>query len=477
MITHARKIDMYPASVPVVVHLSQYDDDFTLEFTMFSSVGEFTVENGTTAKIRGTKKDGKGYSANATINTTQKKVTVTGNQQMTAIAGRNIYELVLTKNDKVLSTANFILDVEPAAMDANTVESESVIQEIGKSVNAYLDEHPEMIYQVDDTLSITGAAADAKKTGDEIADLKSDIGRIEPGLSDNAKSALLDCFMNVAWVNSNGKAFFNALYDALYAGIGLERIIAVFTQGTAEFYPSTPLNSLKAYLSITGYYADGTVKQELSYTLSGELTVGTSIVTVSCKGKTTTFSVTVSQPYWDYEWSADSKELPEGMTGTYHDFTTEDGTLYIENPGLDFGDEYTGDMRILIECKLYAYNKELEQESYRNLPQIVIANGNAKGCKLIGSYGSASNNPNFYVAFGINNVNSLVDGVKGMDSHVYDIKSENGVHTISVDGSAIPVTQNTGTSQWITKSCITSGNPESPLVYIMCIKHLAYKAL
>lgn len=175
MITHARKIDMYPASVPVVVHLSQYDDDFTLEFTMFSSVGEFTVETGTTAKIRGTKKDGKGYSANATINTTQKKVTVTGNQQMTAIAGRNVYELVLTRNNKVLSTANFILDVEPAAMDANTVESESVIQEIGETVNAYLDEHPEMIYQVDDTLSITGAAADAKKTGDQIADLKEDL--------------------------------------------------------------------------------------------------------------------------------------------------------------------------------------------------------------------------------------------------------------------------------------------------------------
>lgn len=179
MITHARKIDMYPASVPVVVHLSQYDDDFTLEFTLFSSVGEFTVETGTTAKIRGTKKDGKGYSANATINTTQKKVTVTGNQQMTAIAGRNVYELVLTRNNKVLSTANFILDVEPAAMDANTVESESVIQEIGETVNEYLDEHPEMIYQVDDTLSVTGAAADAKKTGDEIADLKSDFSESE----------------------------------------------------------------------------------------------------------------------------------------------------------------------------------------------------------------------------------------------------------------------------------------------------------
>ena len=216
MITHARKIDMYPASVPVVVHLSQYDDDFTLEFTMFSSVGEFTVETGTTAKIRGTKKDGNGYSANAAINTTQKKVTVTGNQQMTAIAGRNVYELVLTRNNKVLSTANFILDVEPAAMDANTVESESVIQEIGESVNAYLDEHPEMVYQVDDTLSVTGAAADAKATGDEIADLRSDFEQLEPGLSEEAKEALLACFEHVAWIGTDGQDYYDALETALY---------------------------------------------------------------------------------------------------------------------------------------------------------------------------------------------------------------------------------------------------------------------
>ena len=215
MITHARKIDMYPASVPVVVHLSQYDDDFTLEFTMFSSVGEFTVETGTTAKIRGTKKDGKGYSANATINTTQKKVTVTGNQQMTAIAGRNVYELVLTRNSKVLSTANFILDVEPAAMDANTVESESVIQEIGESVNEYLDEHPEMVYQVDDTLSVAGAAADAKKTGDEIDDLRSDFEQLEPGLSEEAKEALLACLEHVAWIGTDGQDYYNALEAAL----------------------------------------------------------------------------------------------------------------------------------------------------------------------------------------------------------------------------------------------------------------------
>lgn len=341
MITHARKIDMYPASVPVVLHLSQYDDDFTIEFTLYSSVGTFTVESGTTAKIRGTKKDGNGYSANASINITQKKVTVTGNQQMTAIAGRNVYELVLTRNNKVLSTANFILDVEPAAMDANTVPSESVIQEIGEAVGAYLSEHPEMVYQVDDTLSVAGAAADAKKTGDEIADLKSDLNQITPldvtlkisgkaadakkvgdglaenkskiaevqneiirtagtieemecGLTEEVKTALLACFEHVAWIDADGQTYYDALETALNKKRTISSISAVFTQGSAVVYDTDELYSLKQYLTVTVAYDDTTTKEVSNYTLDGTLIAGTSTITVAYSKKTTTFNVTVT---------------------------------------------------------------------------------------------------------------------------------------------------------------------------------------
>lgn len=48
---------------------------------------------------------------------------------------------------------------------------------ITSAVEDWLGEHvdPDTGYVIDDTLSTTGAAADAKKTGDEIADLKSAI--------------------------------------------------------------------------------------------------------------------------------------------------------------------------------------------------------------------------------------------------------------------------------------------------------------
>lgn len=130
MITHEFSLDMFPNGVPLVVHLSQYDDDFTLVFNLYSSEGTFALQSGTTAEIRGTKTDGKGFSASATINVSAKTVTVAGDQQMTAVAGWNVFELTLKNSNKELNTKNFIIDVEPAALDRDTIQSESKIMEL-----------------------------------------------------------------------------------------------------------------------------------------------------------------------------------------------------------------------------------------------------------------------------------------------------------------------------------------------------------
>lgn len=121
---------MTPGGIAPRCKLNQYDDDWTIVFSLYSDAGEFTIQSGTTAKIRGTKKDGLGYSANATIDISNQKVTVTGDKQITAVAGENTFELVLYKGEKELSTANVIFYVEPAAMDAGTLVSDSKVQEI-----------------------------------------------------------------------------------------------------------------------------------------------------------------------------------------------------------------------------------------------------------------------------------------------------------------------------------------------------------
>lgn len=128
MITYEYDLDVTPGGAPVYVNLSQYDEDYELIFNLFSRRGTLEIKEGTTARIRGTKKDGAGYSADADIEETS--IIVSGNKQMTAIAGKHLYEIKLESGGKELNTANFWVYVERSPLDKDTVKSQSVIKEL-----------------------------------------------------------------------------------------------------------------------------------------------------------------------------------------------------------------------------------------------------------------------------------------------------------------------------------------------------------
>jgi len=186
MVTHQSYLNMVPdESNTPIIHVSQYDSNFSIKFYLIAVKGEFvpayptavennvtfTVESGTTAEIRGTKTDGNGYSANATINTSEKSVTVTGHQQMTAVAGKCVYEIVLKYNNKEISSANFILDVERAALDSDTITSDSVIKEL---VNV-IDRTDELILAAAQTEERVQQAEDAAQQAENAAQAAQDI--------------------------------------------------------------------------------------------------------------------------------------------------------------------------------------------------------------------------------------------------------------------------------------------------------------
>ena len=52
MRTLTQPLNMSPGGIPPVIHISQYDSDFTIVFTLLSTVGDFTIESGTTAQSR-----------------------------------------------------------------------------------------------------------------------------------------------------------------------------------------------------------------------------------------------------------------------------------------------------------------------------------------------------------------------------------------------------------------------------------------
>ena len=113
------------------------------------------------------------------------------------------------------------------------------------------------------------------------------------GLSAQVKTALLNCFANVAWKNENGETYYNALNDALNERTLLS-ISAVYTQ-TGTVYDTDSLDSLKNDLVVTAYYDNATTSDVTNDAiLSGTLTVGVSTITATYQGMTATFNVNVS---------------------------------------------------------------------------------------------------------------------------------------------------------------------------------------
>ena len=134
MISYDYNLDMVPKPIgsQLIVPINQYDDDFLIRIHLYARIGDFQVESGTTARIRGTKPDGEAFSADCTLTIEEGKpvVTITGDKQMTAASGGGVYEITLYKNNVELSSSNFVLNVERAALNKDTVSSTSKVREL-----------------------------------------------------------------------------------------------------------------------------------------------------------------------------------------------------------------------------------------------------------------------------------------------------------------------------------------------------------
>jgi len=197
-------LDMGPRKrFPTIVKLSQYDEDFELVFRLHSEDGALDVRNETvgtvvhvtTAEIRGTKSDGNGYSASCDVGAdtdgtptvtfvSKDHISVDGDkhaQQMTAVAGKTPFELTLYHSEtesgetttRIISTGNFLLEVERAPLDLDTLPSDSVIRElyeIDDHIDDIIDAADTILNAIDPTLSVEGAAAEASVVGSYLND-------------------------------------------------------------------------------------------------------------------------------------------------------------------------------------------------------------------------------------------------------------------------------------------------------------------
>lgn len=149
MITTRHPLDMSPNGELLTAKVSQYDSGGrVLLFDLYSYDGNIEFPTGTKVAIRGTKPDGNVFDYGETQGVTsleEKTVKVVMNEQITAKAGKVTCELYFyvgtpatastpaSSNYKQVATANFILQVERAAADKDTITSDSEIRQFVQS--------------------------------------------------------------------------------------------------------------------------------------------------------------------------------------------------------------------------------------------------------------------------------------------------------------------------------------------------------
>lgn len=168
-----RNFDLYlnaGKTIPLVVNANQYDQGEEWVFTLYTDTGvKYTPSSGS---IVGIKADGYAITNAGTVNGSG-QVVITETQQMTAAAGKAIFELQI--DGLTHGTANFCVMVEPSPTE-NAVVSDSdlsLIQHglnsitptvIAETIDDWLSENASpstVAYVVDNTLYIATNVEDA----------------------------------------------------------------------------------------------------------------------------------------------------------------------------------------------------------------------------------------------------------------------------------------------------------------------------
>ena len=183
MTSQTINLNLIPGAVEPIINVSQYDKGQTWLFNLFEGSQPFTIPTGSAVVIQGTKGDNTGFQYSCTYS--GNVVTATEQQQMTILSGRVPAELVITKDNDLIGTLNFVLMVEPAALRDDTVISETDLPLIEEAVEA--------LSHIDETLATmkgyaedSEAYADGKRSG-------ADVGSSDPAYHNNSKYYADNC--------------------------------------------------------------------------------------------------------------------------------------------------------------------------------------------------------------------------------------------------------------------------------------------
>lgn len=167
MIKAIYDLDMTPMrTLPIIINVSQYDDlGRTLIFNLFSSSGKWTAPTSAAVTFEGGKPDGKFFAYNCAYS--NGTVTVTIQQQMTAVAGKVRCKIKVTSGDKVVESAPIIMIVDAAAVPDGSDMSKSDINDAIANVTQ------KIVDQVKDNIP-----SDYSQLSTDVSSLKQDLGEV-----------------------------------------------------------------------------------------------------------------------------------------------------------------------------------------------------------------------------------------------------------------------------------------------------------
>lgn len=176
MVTQSYTIRTVKSAAPPIVKMSQYDHGSrTITFSVVDGAGQAVTLTGYTVRVEGTRLDGHAFAEDCTVSGTT--ATFTDTSDMTNQAGSHPAELVIIDGDDRLGTMNFVIAVEPAAMDENadiTEEDTSLFEQLLGSIETAEADAQQDIEDAKDAAILAinqGLASGSPLVVDEVADM------------------------------------------------------------------------------------------------------------------------------------------------------------------------------------------------------------------------------------------------------------------------------------------------------------------
>lgn len=133
------KVNLSQNGYSEIVHLSQYDKDYTLILEVYTGLEKADL-TGCSATLQGARPDGLKYEFDGTISGNTASFII--DETMSGVAGKAAGEVVFTNSDGMLfGSANFVTNVEKSAVpdqavDADVVAAQTAAQACAASVVA-----------------------------------------------------------------------------------------------------------------------------------------------------------------------------------------------------------------------------------------------------------------------------------------------------------------------------------------------------